>query len=72
MRDLRALAKAIIFFEDAIGYILPSHRVNNAYCMRNYLHNLNFKMQHGKFVTKTTAYGLIGAYIRSPALSLMC
>ncbi|ROW07224.1 hypothetical protein VMCG_03771 [Cytospora schulzeri] len=69
MRDLKALAKAIVFFEDAIAEILPGHRVNNAYCMRNYHHNSRFEVEDGGLASRSEAYKFIGTYFRLYDLS---
>ncbi|KAI3398961.1 hypothetical protein diail_7988 [Diaporthe ilicicola] len=40
MKDLRALAKAIVYFEPCLQTLLPSHRARrNFYCKQNYTEN---------------------------------
>lgn len=40
MKDLRALSKAIIYFEPCLQALLPSHRARgNFYCKQNYTEN---------------------------------
>lgn len=69
MQSLRAMAKAIVYFEAAICDILPQHRVVNTYCMRNYQHNWQFKTSRGDLQLVATAYKRIGSY---PCPLLLC